>query len=125
MSRSWQRVASPWPARSTLMTSAPNLANNWVQVGPDCTWVKSRMRTPSNALLIDSYFLLLACTWRSAEKIAPQGKTAPMSGAVHGGIAGRANQIIAFRPFSNCLGSMDGGNLLLVVAELSQHFIGV
>src|SRR5262249_39496870 len=24
-------------------------ASNWVQVGPDCTWVKSRMRTPSSA----------------------------------------------------------------------------
>src|SRR5579885_778745 len=41
---------SPTPGRSTLMTSAPNQASNCVQVGPDCTWVKSRMRTPSSAL---------------------------------------------------------------------------
>src|SRR5690242_8612886 len=41
---------SPSPARSTLITSAPNHASSCVHVGPDCTWVKSRMRTPSNAL---------------------------------------------------------------------------
>src|SRR5580704_9528206 len=41
---------SPTPGRSTLITSAPNHASNCVQVGPDCTWVKSRMRTPSSAL---------------------------------------------------------------------------
>src|SRR5215216_3973067 len=41
---------SPTPGRSILITSAPNQARSWVQVGPDCTWVKSRMRTPSSAL---------------------------------------------------------------------------
>src|SRR5215831_1288301 len=41
---------SPTPGRSTLMTSAPNQARSWVQVGPDCTCVKSRMRTPVSAL---------------------------------------------------------------------------
>src|SRR5689334_8208067 len=50
MSRSWPRVMSPTPGRSTLITSAPNQARSWVQVGPDCTCVKSRMRTPSSAL---------------------------------------------------------------------------
>src|SRR5580704_16256346 len=50
MSRSCSRVISPAPARSTLITSAPNHASSCVQVGPDCTWVKSRMRTPSRAL---------------------------------------------------------------------------
>src|ERR1044071_6321734 len=50
MSRSWPRVMSPMPGRSTLMTSAPSQARSCVQVGPDCTWVKSRMRTPSSAL---------------------------------------------------------------------------
>src|SRR6059058_936444 len=50
MSRSWARVASPSPARSTLMTSAPNHASSCVQVGPDCTCVKSRIFTPSRAL---------------------------------------------------------------------------
>src|SRR5215470_4540165 len=49
-SRSWPRVMSPTPGRSTLMTSAPMKASNCVQVGPDCTCVKSRMRTPSSAL---------------------------------------------------------------------------
>src|SRR6516225_5800928 len=43
---------SPTPGRSTLITSAPNQASNCVQVGPDWTWVKSRMRTPVSALLI-------------------------------------------------------------------------
>src|ERR1700680_2316088 len=52
MSRNCARVISPAPALSTLITSAPNHASNCVQVGPDCTCVKSRMRTPSNALLI-------------------------------------------------------------------------
>ena len=52
MSRSCPRVMSPSPARSTLITSAPNQARSCVQVGPDCTCVKSRMRTPSSALPI-------------------------------------------------------------------------
>src|SRR5829696_4411088 len=43
---------SPVPGRSTLITSAPNQARSWVQVGPDWTWVKSRMRTPSSALVM-------------------------------------------------------------------------
>src|SRR6185295_15777352 len=50
MSRSWPRVASPSPAFSTLITSAPNQASSWVQVGPDWTCVKSRILTPSSAL---------------------------------------------------------------------------
>src|ERR1700737_3641792 len=41
---------SPVPGRSTLITSAPNQASSWVQVGPDWTWVKSRIFTPSSAL---------------------------------------------------------------------------
>src|SRR5690242_5826185 len=41
---------SPMPGRSTLMTSAPNQAKSCVQVGPDCTCVKSRTRTPCSAL---------------------------------------------------------------------------
>src|SRR5258708_20203938 len=41
---------SPPPGRSTLITSAPMKARSCVQVGPDCTCVKSRMRTPSSAL---------------------------------------------------------------------------
>ena len=49
ISRNWPRVASPSPDFSTLITSAPNQASNWVQVGPDWTWVKSRTFTPSNA----------------------------------------------------------------------------
>src|SRR5438874_3689188 len=52
MSRSCPRVMSPSPARSTLITSAPSHARSWVHVGPDCTCVKSRMRTPSSALPI-------------------------------------------------------------------------
>src|ERR1700674_1294539 len=49
-SRSWPRVVSRVPGRSTLITSAPNQASSWVQVGPACTWLMSRMRTPSSAL---------------------------------------------------------------------------
>src|ERR1700681_3581667 len=48
----WPRVISPTPGRSTLITSAPNHASNCVQVGPDWTWVKSRMRTPFSAFVI-------------------------------------------------------------------------
>src|SRR5713101_7108880 len=43
---------SPTPGRSTLITSAPNHASNCVQVGPDWTCVKSRMRTPLSAFVI-------------------------------------------------------------------------
>src|ERR1700738_2316827 len=43
---------SPTPGRSTLITSAPNHASNCVQVGPDWTWVKSRIRTPFSAFVI-------------------------------------------------------------------------
>src|SRR4029077_3138993 len=50
MSCSWPRVMSPTPGRSTLITSAPSQARSCVQVGPDCTWVKSRILTPSSAL---------------------------------------------------------------------------
>src|SRR5208282_1934890 len=57
MSRNWPRVISPTPGRSTLITSAPNHASNCVQVGPDCTWVKSRMRTPSSAFILCSSLL--------------------------------------------------------------------
>src|ERR1700677_2754823 len=53
MSRSCSRVTSPLPAFSTLMTSAPNHARSCVQVGPDCTCVKSRMRTPLSAFSMD------------------------------------------------------------------------
>src|SRR5688572_7355908 len=41
---------SPVPGRSTLITSAPNQASSCVHVGPDWTWVKSRIFTPSSAL---------------------------------------------------------------------------
>src|SRR3974390_1726519 len=41
---------SPTPGRSTLITSAPMKASSCVQVGPDCTCVKSSTRTPSSAL---------------------------------------------------------------------------
>src|SRR3954453_3817636 len=41
---------SPTPGRSTLMQSAPIYARSWVQVGPDCTCVKSRILMPSSAL---------------------------------------------------------------------------
>src|SRR6478752_5448587 len=52
MSCSCPRVMSPTPGRSTLITSAPSQASSCVHVGPDCTCVKSRMRTPSSALLM-------------------------------------------------------------------------
>src|SRR6185437_4520493 len=55
----WPRVMSPTPGRSTLITSAPNHASNCVQVGPDWTWVKSRMRTPFSALVM--VYLLGIC----------------------------------------------------------------
>src|SRR3954451_15799139 len=68
MSCSWPRVMSPTPGRSTLITSAPNQASNCVQVGPDWTWVKSRIRTPLSALVIISSPLtcLSSCPRRRA-----------------------------------------------------------
>src|SRR5436190_19157333 len=50
---------SPTPGRSTLMQSAPMKARSCVQVGPDCTWVKSRIFTPSSALPAWPYGLVL------------------------------------------------------------------
>src|SRR3954471_20137286 len=49
-SRSWERVTSPLPGCSILMTSAPIQASSWVQTGPACTCVMSMTRTPSRAL---------------------------------------------------------------------------
>src|SRR5262245_15501705 len=43
---------SPRPGISTLITSAPIHANNCVPVGPAWTWLRSRTRTPSRALLM-------------------------------------------------------------------------
>src|SRR3954468_8294860 len=64
MSCNWPRVISPTPGRSTLITSAPNHASNCVQVGPDWTWVKSRIRTPLSALVIILLRTVSACTCR-------------------------------------------------------------
>src|SRR5258705_1475446 len=63
MSCSWPRVISPTPGRSTLITSAPNQASNCVQVGPDWTCVKSRMRTPFSAfVIVFAPYRLCSCT---------------------------------------------------------------
>src|SRR4029079_3398266 len=56
-SRSWPRVASPC-GFSNLMTSAPIHASSCEQVGPACTCVMSRMRTPLSASMVR---LLLLC----------------------------------------------------------------
>jgi hypothetical protein len=48
MSRSWFRVTSPTPGRSTFSTSAPNHANNCVHAGPAWTPVKSITFIPSS-----------------------------------------------------------------------------
>src|SRR3982750_233712 len=60
---------SPSPARSTLMTSAPIHASSCVQVGPDCTCVKSRIFTPSSALLIWCLLSLFTSTARGAAEV--------------------------------------------------------
>src|SRR5688572_9114992 len=41
------RESSPFPGRSTLITSAPRSARFWVAQGPASTRVRSRTRTPS------------------------------------------------------------------------------
>src|SRR6476661_7591808 len=56
MSRSCPRVASPC-GFSNLITSAPSQASNCEQVGPACTWVMSRMRTPLSASMSVLFFL--------------------------------------------------------------------
>src|SRR4051795_6708295 len=43
---------SPRPGDSTVMTSAPIQSRSCVAVGAACTCPRSRMRTPSRALLI-------------------------------------------------------------------------
>src|SRR3954447_9415499 len=68
MSCNWPRVMSPTPGRSTLITSAPNHASNWVQVGPDWTWVKSRMRTPFSAFVIVLLRLLIFLTGQEGKR---------------------------------------------------------
>src|ERR1051325_584036 len=55
-SRSWPRVASPC-GFSNLITSAPIQARSCEQVGPACTCVMSRMRTPSSAFIENLLFL--------------------------------------------------------------------
>src|SRR3954470_16686720 len=80
-SRSCPRVASPSPAFSTLITSAPNQPSNWVQVGPDWTWVKSRILTPSSALLI------AVCSLRSWKSGARSGGLLLGQGRVEAGDA--------------------------------------
>src|SRR6476620_7619854 len=50
MSRSWPRVASPCGG-SNLITSAPIHASSCEHVGPACTCVMSRIRTPFNAFI--------------------------------------------------------------------------
>ena len=52
-SRSWPRVASPC-GFSNLITSAPIHASSCEQVGPACTWLMSRMRTPLSASMLDT-----------------------------------------------------------------------
>src|SRR3954466_10680004 len=56
MSRSWPRVASPC-GFSNLITSAPSQARSCEQVGPACTCVMSRMRTPFSASMAGLFFL--------------------------------------------------------------------
>src|SRR5688572_5508687 len=57
-SRSCPRVASPCGG-SNLITSAPSHARSCEQVGPACTWVMSRMRTPLSASILISKSLFL------------------------------------------------------------------
>src|SRR5690242_1100235 len=56
-SRSCPRVASPC-GFSNLITSAPIHASSCEQVGPACTWVISRIRTPLRAsMTVQSAFI--------------------------------------------------------------------
>src|SRR3954471_11819305 len=55
-SRSWPRVASPC-GFSNLITSAPIQARSCEQVGPACTCVMSRIRTPLSASMSSLLFL--------------------------------------------------------------------
>src|SRR6202521_1527842 len=73
------RVISPTPGRSTLITSAPNHASNCVQVGPDWTWVKSRMRTPLSALVI----VLLRIVSAPARQEGNQGRAVTPPGCLY------------------------------------------
>src|SRR5690348_410112 len=71
MSCNWPRVMSPTPGRSTLIQSAPSQASNCVQVGPDCTCVKSRIFTPSSAFdILRSCLLRQGALWVEVADIA-------------------------------------------------------
>ena len=64
-SRSCPRVASPCGG-SNLITSAPIHASSCEHVGPACTWVMSRMRTPFSAsILISNCFRAVISSSRS------------------------------------------------------------
>src|SRR5437868_3763273 len=55
------------------MTSAPIQASSWLHVGPACTCVMSRMRTPSSAFMISLPLLFLPCGWIQAGNPAALG----------------------------------------------------
>src|SRR5690606_11761097 len=90
---------SPTPGRSTLMTSAPNQARSCVQVGPDCTCVKSRIRTPSRAFIaFPPLFLFDHALWvevadaaafragRWVDHRVDEGRLAGIHGRAHGAV---------------------------------------
>ena len=48
------RPGSPPPGASTFTTSAPSQARHWVQEGPASYWVKSKMRKPFSAVMVQT-----------------------------------------------------------------------
>src|SRR5579872_2095899 len=57
------RVSSPFPGRSTLITSAPRSPSIWVQKGPARTLVKSRTLTPCKAPVTSAITNLNLFAW--------------------------------------------------------------
>src|SRR5579872_1544908 len=57
------RVSSPFPGRSTLITSAPRSPSIWVQKGPARTLVKSRTLTPCKAPVTSAIANLNPFAW--------------------------------------------------------------
>src|SRR5207302_2576592 len=97
---------SPRAGISTLITSAPIQARSWVPVGPAWTWLRSRTRTPSRALLIRTSLQLGPISGISEVYGVPDGPATRF--CPHGAAGARDWQLSLF-------------SLELMVADRARH----
>src|SRR5918999_641661 len=122
---------SPLPGRSTLTTSAPNQANSCVHVGPDCTCVKSRMRTPSRALdmacgssICASTRLIIASV--ILHTLPPHGsKQSRVGSLVHGLVLGAGRVLARVDPDVDDRRAARFGNRLAGAPESGRDLLGI